>query len=268
MLTKLLKYELKATGRKLLPLYGALILFALLNKLFLVERVFDSLPIPDSLSLIINFISVFGYGCIMTAVFVLTLFITIQRFYKNLLGDQGYLMHTLPLEPRKNIISKLLVSVIWNIVSCLVAGISIFMLIYNANTAKLFTEVFPEIILFLKENGYSFSLITFECIILCLLSLCKSIIKIYASISIGHLFNSKRILLSFVSFIGLNILESIFSTILGKLFNLSSIFDSVVQPTMNDITIVIIFLVIIEILCFAAYFFITNYILKNKLNLE
>ena len=34
MLRKLLKYEFKATSRILLPLYGALLIFALINKIF------------------------------------------------------------------------------------------------------------------------------------------------------------------------------------------------------------------------------------------
>ncbi|MEG2638949.1 MAG: ABC transporter permease, partial [Clostridiales bacterium] len=35
MLGKLLKYETKATGRTLLPLYAALLIFALINKIFM-----------------------------------------------------------------------------------------------------------------------------------------------------------------------------------------------------------------------------------------
>ena len=35
MLGKLLKYEFKATGRLVLPLYGALLVFGLINKIFL-----------------------------------------------------------------------------------------------------------------------------------------------------------------------------------------------------------------------------------------
>ena len=35
MLRKLMKYEFKATARMLLPLYGALIGFAIINKLFI-----------------------------------------------------------------------------------------------------------------------------------------------------------------------------------------------------------------------------------------
>ena len=46
----------------------------------------------------------------MVAVMIVTLIIIIQRFYKNLLCDEGYLMNTLPMSVWKNITSKLVVA--------------------------------------------------------------------------------------------------------------------------------------------------------------
>ena len=44
MLGKLLKYEFRATGRLFLPLYGALVIFALINALLLSFREIPQLP--------------------------------------------------------------------------------------------------------------------------------------------------------------------------------------------------------------------------------
>lgn len=270
MLTKLIKYELKATGRKLLPLYAALILFSLLNKIFAVGNLFCSSATNNAFQGIILFISVFVYICILVAVFVVTFFVTIQRFYKNLLGDEGYLMHTLPINPRTNIICKLVTSIIWNIISGFVVIISIFILIYESNLiTELFTKVFPQMILVLKSHGFSFSIITFEFIIFFLLNSCNYITKIYASISIGHLFNSKKILLSFLAFIGLNISEKIIIYIFELITDFSLNLDSILQLDKSEVIIASLLVPsAINALFFAAYFFITNYILKNKLNLE
>ena len=43
MLGKLMKYEIKATGRTLIPLYIALLAFAIINKLFIGTGLADKL---------------------------------------------------------------------------------------------------------------------------------------------------------------------------------------------------------------------------------
>ena len=89
MLSKLLKYELKATGRIFLPLFLALLLFAGINRFTLSPDEFDA---PAMISMIM-------YIIIMVGMFVMTFIMMIQRFYKNLLSDEGYLMLTLPVKP-------------------------------------------------------------------------------------------------------------------------------------------------------------------------
>ena len=100
MLSKLMKYEFKATGRTLLPLYGALLGFALINRILFRGSLDETINETfGTIGNIANFISVFAYGCTMAAVFVVTFFVIVQRFYKNILGDEGYLMNTLPVKP-------------------------------------------------------------------------------------------------------------------------------------------------------------------------
>jgi len=79
-----MKYEIKATGRTLIPLYIALLAFAIINKIFIGTGLSDKLKGFGSIPFIL---SVFGYGCTMAAVFIVTFFVIIQRFYKNILGD-------------------------------------------------------------------------------------------------------------------------------------------------------------------------------------
>ena len=76
MLGKLLKYEFRATGRLFLPLYGALVIFALINALLLSFREIPQLPAV---------LAMLVYILLAIAVFVVTFIVMIQRFYKNLL---------------------------------------------------------------------------------------------------------------------------------------------------------------------------------------
>ncbi|WP_294405337.1 ABC transporter permease [uncultured Clostridium sp.] len=269
MLRKLMKYEFKATGRCILPLYGALLGFALILRILfkggLDEKISDTF---HTLGNIANMICVFAYGFTMAAVFVATFFIIVQRFYKNILGDEGYLMNTLPIKPYLNIINKIIVSLIWTIISCFVAFLSILILFATFdNIGYFFSNLLPALKeLYIEFGGLPY-LIGFEFCILAIIQLVKSITMLYASISIGHLFSKYKILSSFAAFIALNIISNMINSTLvltlGKSY-LSS-FDS---PTPGFFQIILLLVMIGEIIYFIAYFFITNYILNHKLNLE
>lgn len=262
MLRKLMKYELKSTARTLLPLYGALIMFALINKIFIGTGLDGNNA--DFLGGIPAMISVMGYACTMAAVFIVTFFVIVQRFYKNLLGDEGYLMNTLPVPLWKNIASKLFVGVIWTVVSGFVAFISILIMMYYP---ELFNEAFKALPELYREAyemfGFNIYLVLFEILLAGFASMIAGIGMIYASISIGHLFNKRRILASFGAFIGLNMLSNIVIGVFQisffeyiydfNLFNGHGLIWAVIGITMISVCI---------------NFGICNYILKNKLNLE
>ena len=56
----------------------------------------------------------------MIAVTVMTTVVMVLRFYRNLLRDEGYLMHTLPVSVHSLVWSKLIVSLCWFAVTFLV----------------------------------------------------------------------------------------------------------------------------------------------------
>ena len=91
MLGKLIKYEFKATGRLLLPVYGALLLMGGVVNLGLTLQ--GKLPVLKFAQGVL----IFAYVALMVAAFALSFFVVISRFYKNLICDEGYLMFTLPV---------------------------------------------------------------------------------------------------------------------------------------------------------------------------
>ena len=258
MLGKLIKYELKATARTLIPLYIALLAFALINKLFIGSS--NNLD-NDLLAGIPMMISIFAYGCIMAAVFIITFFIIVQRFYKNLLGDEGYLMNTLPVPTWMNISSKLAVSIIWSIVSGIIAILSIIIMAFSPD---IFRDVFSEInnfISYLSEGYYGIAL---ELILYGFVSMISSTLMLYLAISIGHLFNKRRILASFGAFIVLKMITSAIGSIIqGTIQGTLDIFNnfSSFMPSIHGA-------LIFDILLGIVFFIACNYIIKNKLNLE
>lgn len=266
MLGKLMKYEIKATGRILIPLYIALLAFALINKIF-IGTGFHKLEGFGSIPFIL---SVFAYGCTMAAVFIVTFFIIIQRFYKNLLGDEGYLMNTLPVSTITNITSKLSIATFWNIVSGIVAILSIIIMAFEPTAFNMFfKELFRGLSEAYNEIGGQMFILALEAIIATIIYLLKSLTLIYASISIGHLFSKHKILLAFGAFIIINIVTGAISSAFGVAFSYSHYIDAFRNlHSLLPIHMLFIFGILFNLLFLVIYFIITNYILKNKLNLE
>ena len=267
MLGKLMKYELKATARTLIPLYIALLAFAIINKIFIGTGLSKELSGFGSIPFIL---SIFAYGCTMAAVFIVTFFVIIQRFYKNLLGDEGYLMNTLPVTTIANLTSKISIATFWNIVSGFVAILSIIIMAFNPDAfGKFFSEFFQGFSKGSSKFGVQIYIVIIELIIAILVQLIKSITMIYASISIGHLFNKHRILSSFGAFVVLNLIASAIASALGigfSFLNWKNIFSQ--SESFFPIHMILGLVILFNLVFFIAYFIITNYILKNKLNLE
>ena len=134
MLSKLLKYEFKATAKVFIFMYLSLLLFALINRFV---NPFDILNKATSFNLaaLFSLISIITYFIILVGVMIVTLVVLIQRFYKNLLGNEGYLMFTMPVKQWMHIVSKLVTAVVWTLLSMVIVICSI--LIFSGATEVL-----------------------------------------------------------------------------------------------------------------------------------
>lgn len=266
MLNKLIKYEFKATGRIFLLLFLALLMFAGITKFISIVGL-DKWDTPAIISMAI-------YIIIMVGMFVMTFIMMIQRFNKNLLCDEGYLMLTLPVKPWKHIVSKLLVSMLWIISSGFIAFISILIIALEKDVITKISEGFVTFYHIVFEKlGSSAYLLSFEIIIVLFTSLASGILIVYASIALGHLFSQHKMLASFGAFIVLNTLTQVFL----KLISLTPVISyfSNILVTSNDLIgmqsvlqMVIAFVIVITSFLCIAYFTITNFILSKRLNLD
>lgn len=122
MLKQLLKYEFKATKSLYFGLYLALALLSVvLGVSFRQENARAHSTSFQNLEVILMVL----YLSVIFAIAVLCFVSTVQRFYKNLLGREGYLMHTLPVTETQLILSKLLTSMVWVLCSGLVGIVCI-----------------------------------------------------------------------------------------------------------------------------------------------
>jgi hypothetical protein len=106
--------------------------------------------------------------------------------------------------------------------------------------------------------------------VLVLLSLASAILTVYAAIALGHLFNKHKLLISFGMYILLRTVSQIIMSISAVIFFSQDIFKPA-GVYIPGIPLISGFL-FTSILYFGAfttaYFILTNYILKRKLNLE
>ena len=113
MLKKLLKYEFKATGRVYGGLYLAILAVAVLMGVSFQIPALLVHTAPIAVLMLV-------YLALGVAIAVMTVLSIIQRFTRNLLGREGYLMHTLPVSNAQLILAKLIPSIVWVLCSIVV----------------------------------------------------------------------------------------------------------------------------------------------------
>ena len=220
MLGKLLKHEFRATGRVMLPVYGAVLLLAVLANVSL--RVMDHVT-GSFLTLLLGLIVVaFIFGIIAAA--IMTAVLMIKRFYTNYLKDEGYLMHTRPVSVHELVWSKMLVSVVWFAATFVVIWLVILLtaLIQTGTSLAQFFAGFPswaEIKAALAEAGIRSGdlwLFGLEMLLAVVAAGLYTCLHFYAAMSLGHMFAKDKILLSIVFFVGISFVLSLATTGYGS----------------------------------------------------
>lgn len=276
MLGKLLKYEMKASARTLLPLYIGTLAVALVCGIQVtmlisseVGTVVDSLFAGNSIILAFTFLLFFA---LCVAIVVLTAMIIIQRFNKNLIGDEGYLMFTLPVSHVQLLTSKLTAGLLWVIVGTVVMGLAGIIICVPAAFVAAADQV--DWAYFWNEVQYLFNMWNpFASIGLWIvdvvLTIVATILTVYISIMIGQTeqFDKHRVAVSVVAFFLINWLFTFVYTNLLYLLSYSttSIMDATAfTSVINGMLGIDIVMTLIQCaICFAG----TIWFMKKKLNL-
>ena len=260
----LVKHEMKAVGRRLLPFYGALIVvtifFGLASFGIGTEGMFGE--ILSGLTGMLYCIMVFG-------VIVYTAIVLIQRFYSNLLGNEGYLHFTLPVSTNAHIANKVVSAGVWVMLSLIAAGISVLILLLCAVTPP---ELLGELKVVLSEindyaGGVKIVIAILEVLVLAFLAFGETAVKVYAAISVGHLLENHRALGAIGSYVGFCIIECIVAGIMDRVFPMYQLFKMDISAfAIFQLEILGTFLV--TALLMAIYWFISHRILDRRLNLQ
>lgn len=263
MLSKLLKYDFKNLYKTLLPIYlitfVITILTVILNNLSYTTNLFSTL----------NALMMLSYVVILMVLVVGTFFLNVRDFYLDFATERGYLINTLPVKKSSIITSKFITGLTTMISSLAVVFISFIILIIGngvwtnfANDIANILEDIPNYVVL------SLTLIT----ILMIVAYISGLAVCYLSIALGQLKNTNKLGFSFLAYIILYIIyEMYFTFALTFVGMISPDFVTSLDSEVGVISpVYILFGILIGlIIIFTAIVTpITNYILKNKLNLE
>lgn len=264
MLGKLIKHELRATARIMLPLYAALLLLALLANISI--RLFGS---ADSNFLnILNGLILFFYGLAAFAAGVMSIVLMIQRFRANLLGDEGYLMFTLPAGIHSHIWSKIIVSLVWFAATIIAELLAVFIMLFKADQVQhIISEIARYLEIFRQQFNLDFLLMGAELLTVILLAGIMSCLLFYAAMALGHSFANRKILYSVGFFLALQFVSQLLGTT-GILTVDALGLDLHGLSAMGVTHTLFAGLIGVELFYCAVYYGLTAWSLKRRLNLE
>ena len=269
MLGKLMKYEWKATWKLLL---SANILTVVMTGLarcmvYLMGQTGHSdFRMVDFMAVMV----LFTYVGSMFAVCIGTTIYLIHRFYTSTYGDQGYLLHTLPVDTHHIIIAKVLVSSAWVIINMVSIYLSVIFLL--ATSSEIFHSMMEGMVDMIEYLGAerisAFTVIM--TLIAFIFSIFAKVLKVGACISLGQLSPHHKLLLSFAWYVGIYVVEQMLQSIYfvvtiyyqekishSDYWNYGSYFDRQWETAL-----------LAGIISCVVYYVLTWYVMGRKLNLD
>lgn len=276
MLFKLYKYDMKSIIRQILP---AWIIAPILSIVFGFacldaerEQINSTIGtaeyfIGDNIIPMILGFALFG---VFVAIAVITLLFIIQRFWKGLLGDEGYLMLTLPVKNRDHIIAKLLSALTVGALSVLDAFLSIMCLVavFEGGLIALFDGI-ATILDEVQWNTGELAPYAIMFVLMIIAGIIMNIYQIYISMAIGQMVEKYRIAASVVAYFVITMIINVISSIcllaIGIRYSAGLAFEMMTNP--GSVMSTMIITLVSSIILIVVFHVITEMILSKRLNL-
>ncbi len=260
MLGKVLKYDLKALCRYLIPLYAVLFGLGIMIRLL---GFFDNV----SIIAIICGLMIVALVVLSCLSFVLNGIFSVKYYLENLFKDEGYLTHTLPVKKGTLLFSKVLASLVTFSMTALVLIISLIVAFYQKG-------LFVDVVKVLNLSIYGMSVYEFLLfmIVYGVIGYVATILMVYAAIAIGYSRSSNKLVSSVVwGLIFYFVMEFLYLGLLGIIMIINPTFisnlDNSVFMMKDLITFFSIFMVFTALIG-GVYYYISYRFMDKKLNLE
>lgn len=263
MLGKLMKYEWKSTWKLLLPMNMLIIVMTFLACVTVQVDFFDSdndMVIFSGMMILFTYIGSMFVVCIGTAIYL------IYRFYVSTYGDQGYLLHTLPVDKHHIIIAKVVTSAAWIFISMMLISMSVlFLFAEQGEFLADFIDAFESVIEYWGGSEVTGFMLIMT-LIATIFRIFSRVLKVTACISLGQLSSDHKVLMSFAFYFAIYFVQKIFTMlyfVFIEVINKASdsyrisYFDNSWEGTL-----------ISSILYSVIFYLLTWYVMDKKLNLE
>lgn len=274
MVRKLIKYDFMSYLRILLPVQLILIGIALINRIIqlfeppLAENGAGSSSIYSSIftsSLVLYIISI-------AVCLLITVIISVVRFYQGMYSSEGYLNHTLPVTAAQHIWAKLLTSMLFSVGSLFAVFLSFMVITLGDVNIEVFKAGFYVLDKAFNSYGANIALYIIEGVVLLLLSVTAMYLKLYCCLSVGQLAKKRKILLAFGVYFGIYVVKQIIATVFIATVAVNYELMERIGEWISDNGIAFIHILLCGAIVFYAvlslvYFLINKYLMSKKLNL-
>lgn len=271
MLGKLMKYEWKATWKLLVPLDAFILLMAMLSYGTIQLSFFDS---DSNVVVMTGILMIITYLLSMFVIVAGTVIYLVYRFYKSVYGDEGYLLHTLPVDKHHIIIAKAAVSASWLILNTVTIYCSI-LLLFSANSEVIenFTGGFDYYVNIMSGNYLYDRAGAFNVIMsfaASLFAIFARILKVFACISLGQLSSNHKVLSSIGFYYGIYFVQRMLTVIY---YVVAELFEKVSDSSYPGYFgagygSAWAFNLIASLVYCVVFYFLTWYVMEKKLNLD
>lgn len=234
MLRKLIKYDILADYKKYVAIYIAMLASSVIMLFF--DKMTSWISNNTFINVMATVFALVFFGVCLAAGVMLLVLSTI-RFYKNVVRDEGYLTHTLPVPTWQIIASKLITVYIWFFLTIIVAGICsgiafgepfwLFKLI-NSDFGDEFSAGFQigynaaagdaNLISDAEALEMTAGMFKFYAVFV-LLSPFTAMANIYFSFALGNLFNKSKLGMSVLMYFLLQLAESVMGAMCSVFFS-------------------------------------------------
>lgn len=198
------------------------------------------------------------------------------RFYKSMFTDEGYLTHTLPVTARQLLLSKILPMAAWVAISTLAVFISVlifggmalvFLKPANVSLWELMFEGLSmvELRALLTESG----VMSFFGSILCMMvvSVFSGVMMIVGSISMGQMVKGHKVLGSIGAYFVINSVISTITTLVMIPLMIGAD-NGAVMNVFDVLTPVYWIMTLVSVLITVGLYFLSEFLVRKKLNLD
>lgn len=186
MVKKLYKHEFLSLLRWLIPVDLGCLLMAAISRLALFLG--DSTP-----ERIIKSLTGVFFGMSVFAMFIIGYVVVIRRFYTNLLKNEGYFTHTIPVKTSTHINCKIVCGLLFIIVNFIVAILSLLIIGAGTGVWPQIWDAFKKAMKLAADSAgaVNFTVYVIETVLIMLFGLLLFLQQVYASMAMGQRMKSK-----------------------------------------------------------------------------